>query len=635
MSQTIAFNFRHVQPGQVAENNLISALFDNRPFETLLSETTQNTIDAFFQSLHRERLGHRARLKFTFTAIPACKIERYGLSTVQAHVDACTEVTMRGHTTGDMIPVLLMEDFSGGLDGHLDPLVHDVDTPLGRYLFAKGTGVEGKKGHSNGRHGLGANTGAAVSRLKMMLVHSTRFEGPNVASGRVSLPTHVLGGRRYASEVRLGIMDGSEWAGILEGDLADELHDAMSFRRDIDQPGLSCAIIDPVDDLGALSLAAAAMAQHFYQIVKGDIEYEIEDRQTGQQFFLSKETLMDIVVGESFAAIRQSVLTRGVKNRLVRVLDELSRLIRVTEDNLAHDDFPTTNEAAEPSKETRVDWMSGKPVACSFPISATHVDRGGTDGLIKVYAQKAGEDEASFDILVRDSIVNVFFRGSEGRLCIVRSEADDMAVLLGDAEDAAHKKYNKTNAANRGWDSEEAQDVISQFLAAGGTLQRMMVSSTERDDLLSLAHLFPMPGETLDGAGKGGAETDDPDAPEGEVIVADAESRNLVTYVIDAESCSITIRPTSAMIDRWHQGETFDLRFVVDYALKTKKSGSFSDTSGKFQSTGCASFSRDGNVVIVEQVADDFRLDILEVDPNRRIEISFARVVGDELGEAA
>lgn len=635
MSKIVAFNFRAVQPGQVAENNLIDKLFDQKPFEILLSETTQNTLDAFFQHPNRVLLGTRARLKFTFTHIPAERLDLYGLSTVQAHVDACTEHTMRGRTVDDMIPVLLMEDFSGGLDGHLDPMVHSVDNPLGRYLFAKGTGIEGKKGHSNGRHGLGANTGAAVSKLKMMLIHSSRFEGPNVASGRVSLPTHVLDGRRYSSEVRLGLLDDGEWAGILEGEAADDLHDAVGFRRDLDQPGLSCAIIDPVDDLNALTLVAAAMAQHFYQIMKGDIEYEIVDEKNGHRFFLSKETLSYIVAGESFTTIRQAVLTRGTKNRVLRVLDELSRLIGFVDEYLARQDFPAMDVGAESPREVRADWIAGRPVACSFEATATHAERGRAAGHLKVFAAKTGEDQMSFDILVRDSIVNVEYRGGDGRLCVVCSEGDEIAVFLGDAEDAAHKKYKKALAASRGWSVAEAQDTITQFLSAGATLQRMMVSGSERDDLLSLSHLFPMPGEAFDDTGKGGAETDDPDAPEGEAILPNALNRDLVTYVRDIEKCSIIIRPTSELVDRWHQGETFNLRFEVDYALKTKKSGMFTDTNGKIQSSGCNSYSRDGNVVTVYDVSDEFRLDILLDDPHRPIDISFARIADEEIGDAA
>lgn len=636
MSQTVAFNFRYVRPGEVAENNLIGALFDGKSFEVLMSETSQNTIDAFFQHWNRALLGNRARLKLAFAKVPAERLERYGLSTVQAHVDACTEHTLKGRTASDIIPVILMEDMSGGLDGTLDPFVHAVDSPLGRYLFAKGTGVDGKMGHSNGRHGLGANTGAAVSKLKMMLVHSSRFDGSTVASGRVSLPTHVLDGRRYSSEARLGTLVDGEWAGILEGAVADEMHEALGFRRALDQPGLSCAIINPLEDLNALTLAAGVMAGHFFQIMCGDIEYEIVDDENGHSFLLSKETLAAAVADETFAAVKQSVVTRGNKTKIMRVLDDLPRLIRFVTDFLDHESFPEIYGEQDVDDEMRLEWLSGRPVACRFQASARHVEKGTLEGAILAYAVKTSDDESSFDIHVRDSIVNIEHKNTDGRLCIVRSTNDDIAVLLGDAEDAAHKLYKKTNAANRGW-VEGTAETITQFRTAGAALQRLVTSGSARDDLLSLAQFFPMPGDLFADTGKGGAETDDPDAPEGDAVIPDVANRDLVTYRYDVDARSITIGPSSDLAERWNLGESFSIRIEVDYKLKTSKTGQFTDTLGKIAPApnGQGRFTLSGNVLEAYDVNDEFQVDILDVDPNREIEIAFARISDEAAFEDA
>lgn len=627
MTKTIAFNLRPVQPGQVAENNLIGALFDGKSYEVLMSETSQNSIDAFSQHWNKAHLGVRARLKFTFTSIPASHLEPYGLSTVQAHVDSCTEHTMRGRTSGDLIPVLLMEDFSGGLDGCLDPHVHTVDSPLARYLFAKGTGIDGKKGHSNGRHGLGANTGAAVSKLKMMLVHSSRFDTPTVASGRVSLPTHVLDGRRYSSEARLGVFDDDDWAGILEGHVADEMHDAIGFRRRIDQPGLSCAIIDPVEDLNVLTLAAAAMAGHFFQIMSGDIEYEISDDTGGPAFFLSRETFADALDDPAFAEIRQSVLTRGHPTKIMRILEDLPRLIGFVDDFLAHESFPVVSEDQPLPDSVRLDWLSGRPVICSLNAAASHVEKGDVTGSLKIYAVKSEDDQPCFDIRVRDSIVNVEHKNADGRLCIVYSAKDDISVLLGDAEDASHREYKKTNAASRGWMG-GAAETISQFMNAGSTLQKLLTGGSDRDDLVSLAKFFPMPGELFSDRGKGGAETDDPEAPEGEALLPDVANRDLVTHEFDLEAKSITIRPSADLVERWNRGETFNIRIDVDYSLKTSKIGQFADTTGRIApaTNGCEKYTQSGSRLEAFNVNDEFRVDILDVDPNRDIDITFARI---------
>lgn len=189
-----AFNIDPVQAGKVAQNSPDDAHFNKGLSYHLVSEFGQNTVDAFRLLM----TSGTAHLRITRKLVDRAALVEFDIETVERHAKAC-EGEMGDFTVSDKVEMLLVEDASGGLDGHVTATDNDTKSALGRYLFEKGTGIHGKDGRSGGRFGLGSTVGTFISEVRAMYVHSMRRGGSTVASARLSAYAYarrprILGG---------------------------------------------------------------------------------------------------------------------------------------------------------------------------------------------------------------------------------------------------------------------------------------------------------------------------------------------------------------------------------------------------------------------------------------------------------
>jgi hypothetical protein len=616
-----------VKPGFVAQNNMHDKMFRESPAYHLASEPPQNTADA-----SNATGGLRGRLTYIFKTIAREALEPYGLATIEAHSEACTEATIGGLIEGETIRVLNYEDESGGLDGNITPTSNDHRSPIGRFMFAMGTGVDGKSDKANGRHGMGSHCGSAASQNRSMFFHTTRRDMSTAASARLSLPTHEIDGTQYAVDARLArITEDGDYDGIPCGPEADTIHAALEFNRPISSPGLSCSVINPDPAVTFHSLVEHLLCNQFYQVSKGIIEFVVADVDTGDTVTISAETLDDLIASGYFSTLKDVVRNRRGRRHAYDPLDRAVDAIPFVKSEPAAESLPVleTIETTAIPAEDRNRWLSGKAVGYLIPQSAEHDTKGTVSGHLKVWMRKLPDGQNGYVINVRDAIVNI--RKATGIAAICVASGDDIAVLLGDAEDPPHIKYTAQQARARGWS--DPGSVIETFLGAARQLHQALAASESRDDRVSLARFFPMPGKDLAGSSAGGAETEDGNP--GDVIVDGEERNNPILVFAKEKQGSVMVlvgKLTPEARRECLAGVLSAISLEVEYQHSKNRDGSFAESGGYISASGYSAMSKmeeKPNAIMLHGVKPDLRVEIFNADRHRDLDITYANI-GDD-----
>lgn len=611
------FHFRPYKVGEVISNNLMPSLFNKDVVRHLVSEASQNTLDAA-----RARMsGSRARLEFNLHAVTRNSLEPFGVSEVERHAAACDEHDIAKSMPQDALKVLTFEDRSGGVDG--DPRAGaDFSTPLGRYTFSIGSGVTGKAGQDNGRHGLGSGSGAIISKSRCMYFTSTRMDGSTIASGRASLATHRIDGVYYSSEARLGVVEdvSGEWQGILEADDADILHLELGFSRPLDAPGLSCAVIDPVDGINGYSLVAGVLAWQFLQVARGEIEFRVVDETAGIDVQISAETIDAVIASELFRATQHAVRNKGKPGQLQCILEDLPSILAFVRGQPSAETFPSVAldglQAAVPG--LRKQWFEGRGVGVSFRVAGIHSVNGPASGSVSTWVKPLKSGVPGYDVHVRDSIVNI--KKAAGRYSLTVSAGDACSVLLGDSEDPSHMTYTQPYARKRGWT--KFAEVLGTFKDAPAILQAAMSGDASKGDRVSLARFFPMPGSDLGSRIDGGAPDEASDDSGAVVVDGESAYEQMFAHRNDRRSSTVTLTLTAAAQAACEEGDLKDLVVKAEYAGSKPGLGSLTDTGTIFSvEQGAETSSVSGNELTVYGVGPDLRIVIRNVDFNRDLRI--------------
>lgn len=611
----IGFNYLSLKDGHVISNNLVPGLFGNGAVRHLVSEASQNSIDAIKTSSP----GTRAHLEFHLRSLKRSALEPFDISSVETHAAACREHDIAKAMPQDDLRILTFEDRSGGLEG---PAAHggDLSTPLGRYTFSVGSGVSGKSGTDNGRHGLGSGSGAIVSKTRCMYFTSTRLDGTTVGSGRVSLATRRIGNESFAPEARLGAFKDGEWQGLLEGDDADLLHLEIGFSRPVDKAGLSCAVIDPVEEINGYSLLANILCWQFLQILNGEIEFTIRDDFAGIEVTVCAENIDEVIASELFLKAQHAIKSKGRPNVQQAALADLTNILTFVRSYPDTGQFPVIaiDKLADIAPDLRKTWLQGDPVGIVFPISGVHSETGSASGTIGVWVKPLKTGTGGFDIHVRDSIMNI--TKANNRMSLTVSANDACSVLLGDAEDPSHMKYLETYARKRGW--VDCSDALRAFKGAPDSVAMAMAGEANKGDRMALARFFPMPGKDIKSTSAGGASDDKSDDVGAIIVEGDGGTDEVFLYKPDRRSSSLTLTLTPTAKKACEDGTLNDIEILAEYAGSRPGRGSFTDTNSTFSVEGCSGrYEVSGNRLVVYDVASDLKVIIRNIDLNRDLRI--------------
>lgn len=499
-------------------------------------------------------------------------------------------------------------------------------------MFAMGTGVDGKSEKANGRHGMGSHCGSAASQNRAMYFHTTRRDLSTIASARLSLPTHEIDGRQYAVDARLArITEDGAYDGIPDGAEADTIHAALHFDRPLSTPGLSCSVINPDPSVAFHSIVEHLLSNQFYQVSQGIIEFVVTDADTAETVTISAETLDDLVADGYFAAIKDIVRNKRGRRHAYDPLDRAVDAIPFVKSEPAAESLPVLDkiETASIPADDRKRWLSGQPVGYLIPQTAEHDAKGTVHGHLKIWMKKLQDGQPGYVINVRDAIVNI--RKATGIAAICVASGDEIAVLLGDAEDPPHIKYTAHQARTRGW--QDPSSVIETFLGAARWLHQALAASESRNDRISLARFFPMPGKDLSGRNEGGAEIEDGNP--GDVII-DGEGTNNSILVFDKEKQGNMVVLVGKLTPEARReclaGVLSAISLMAEYQNSKNRDGSFAESGGYINASGYSAMSKledKPNAIMLHGIKPDLRVEIFNVDRHRDLDISYVNI-GDE-----
>ena len=624
------FYYVPTMPGVTAQNNLTDKVLSDNPEVHAVTEPSQNTRDAVRKAFP----GRRARLDFLFRTIPYEILIPCGIETVSLHADACKELDIEALEFAEDVRCLVVTDRSGGLSGMVDGIDIEPNSPLEVFGFTSGTGVGGKNGHEGGRHGYGSASFAAASQCRFMLFYSRRKDGTSVFSGRLSLPTHVVGEKKYAMESRFGFIDpnvapGTEgaWLGILVNEEADAMAEKLGILRAADDAGLTCVIVGLRDQVTEASVGEQIVAKEYYQIAEGLIDFGLRNEATGTSTEITAENLDEFVASRAVEAFRKPQTGKRHRrdgiDRARAGLAFIKACGKVSE-AVAFTDF----EAIGFSEEAARDYLLGKPVAGVLSLEAKHAERGTVSGKIRIYVQRTKDGEPGVLIRARGSIVNT--TDCAGHNVLVISEGDDIEVLLGDAEDISHTRYEVNQARARGWLS--SSRVIDVYKNAGPRFCRALADTESESDTLSLADFFPVPGSNNPGRSGGGSNGD---KDNGEILFENPGA-GIFTHEYDFDARNLRLSFTDETAKALRQQSPEDVLIKLEYPGQSRGVGSFSESGAQVTANsgvGCDGCSYRDGVVQVWGATADLEILIVGVDVNRNIDISI--IAETENAEAA
>ncbi|MCZ7862702.1 hypothetical protein O9X98_15105 [Agrobacterium salinitolerans] len=621
------FYYVPTMPGVTATNNLTDKVLSDNPEVHVVTEPSQNSRDAVRKAFP----GKRARIDYTFKTLPYEVFLPYGIETAMAHAEACSERDITHAEFGEDLKVLVVSDHSGGLAGKIDGIHIEPGSPLEIFGFTSGTGVDGKNGHEGGRHGYGSASFAAASDARYMLFYSRRPDGSSVMSGRLSLTTHVLNGKKYAMEARLGYINrdaapGTEgaWLGILVNEAADKFARDLGIERAVDDPGLTCVIVGRREQVNEATIIEQIVSKEYYQVSEGLIDYGVHNKDTGSSTEITSENLWSFISSQQIEAFRQP--QTGKRRRRDGVDRARAGLAFVKACQTASEaiEFDSFDNIAF-SEEIGRNYLTGKPTAGILSLTARHVDRETVNGKLRIYVQRTKDGEPGVSIKVRGSIVNT--ADCAGHNMLVISDGDDIEVLLGDAEDISHTRYEVNQAKARGWIAPKT--VIDTFNAAGSRFCRALADTETESDTISLAEFFPMPGNSTAGRTGGGA-SGEPDSGE---VLFENPGGGTFTYEYDFTAKTLRLSFTDEIAKLLRKQPPEDVVFKLEYPGQSKGVGSFTESGAQVTADGCEGHSYRDGLLQVWGATADLEILVVGVDVNRNIDIAI--VPETELAEAA
>jgi hypothetical protein len=346
---------------------------------------------------------------------------------------------------------LVCEDFgTRGLEGDTE-LFHDP--PEGQksrhdfYWFWRNIGRSGKTGDDLGRWGLGKTVYRAVSRVGCMLGLTIRHsDRRRLLMGQVVLQIHRRGKKEYMPE---GYWCGSQNEEGLPLPIVDaeELeHFCKEWRLSrTDEPGLSVIAPFVPDELKADRLLQAVAVHFFTGIVRGELIVEINGPGIGSV------TLDNAGLEEACKKVEWDGPKR-TKRHVSPPIQFARRSLQLTKFVSAQalgkerlPDLTDTSFQQEELTKARHSFSAGELTGLRVPIWLPRRNGAGQQGQMDVYLQRLADGGRCDAYYVREgmTITKINARAAQrGIQALVNVEPGPLAKLLGDTEGPAHEDWD-------------------------------------------------------------------------------------------------------------------------------------------------------------------------------------------------
>ena len=262
-------------------NEAMSELFKKDPFESLVRESIQNSLDAV------QDKDQPVHVVFKWKRLIGSN--HPGLFSLRDHLQACVDFWNNSSAKEKFDPIRYINDDSIGGVYYLE--VSDSNTsgmdykPNDRacpfYSFVRSAGNSSKAMTSaGGSYGFGKAAYFNVSRIRTVLVSTQTPEGKNFFEGVSSICTHEIDGVKRS---HVGYYDNNEGQPI-----SDIERIPKRFRREA--PGTSVCIVGVEQNEGYDDIVRAVLLHFWLSILEGKLTVSVR-RSTDNQLFNEDSTL--------------------------------------------------------------------------------------------------------------------------------------------------------------------------------------------------------------------------------------------------------------------------------------------------------------------------------------------------------
>ncbi len=435
------------------------------------NEALNSAVDALVREDIQNRLDARARnepfveVKYRLCGPAPAQSRRSWFNGLQRHIESPQVKEELGYTPSIDRPFswLVIEDFrTTGLEG--DPSTYqDPEQRVGAprndfFWFVRNVGRSGKKGGERGRWGLGKIVYPASSKIRSFFAYTVRQSDPRrLLIGRSVLAVHHSARQQHDSEGYFGRFDDRSHEFFATPEVAnselERFKSEFQIARQDDQPGLSLVIPWPDEDITFKGLVWSIVDHWFWVILDGRLQVQVS-QDGGPSVCISADTIENVVqtldgVGSLEA---QQVLRKIQFGRTAQTMDPSSTDFHHL---LAYPtgSAPKWDKAEErfqdPSSldSAREAFHAGRLVGFDVPVRVKRVD-GTVDeaASFEVYIRKSENGHPPVEVFLREglSISGQRSLRESGIFAIVKTENDALGSMLGDAENPAHTRWERS-----------------------------------------------------------------------------------------------------------------------------------------------------------------------------------------------
>jgi len=510
---------------------------------------------------------------------------------------------------------LIIEDFgTRGLTGSVDQKDDDNFTD-----FWRRHGRSHKTGRSRGRWGLGKLVYSSCSLLSSFFGVTVRPGDPDAyLMGQTVLGFHKHGGIEYPAHAFFSDLAGEDTNSQIQvpvrgGNFTATFCNNFGLERQ-DQTGLSIAIPFPNPELKLENMIAVGIVNYFYPIITGQLVLEFNNiqitsgniRELANQYAQGKISDIDLLfdfIGE---------VNNTPEDDLLVLKDSWINDNRLDEDDFEPDDLEIMREK----------FARKEIIGIKLPLTIKHKSKGVVPTSFSVYVKRPDELSKGHDMYVRGGLTLPGEAKFRERKAFGAMIADDepIASFLGDAENAAHTRWN-TQAEKLRKNYINPQPKLRVIRNSVLNLYDLLAQSIEEEDEQALMDFFwtELPNQPRKKSRKGKTPPDIPPVPEPKPKPVRISSIKNGFAVLPGSDASTVLFPVRCRIRAAYDimsGNPFKKYNQFDFDFNRRGEISIRATSPQARI-----LDRKSNTLEFEISDPDFRIEVTGFDPNRDLKI--------------
>lgn len=435
--------------------------------DTLVRESIQNSSDAIADD------SNQVRVRFSLITAEDGVIDPQFMKNLfdgqTAHAEAAGLELSDTHISKRS--ALVIEDFgTKGLTGAVDNVDDENFSD-----FWRRHGKSHKKGKHGGRHGLGKIVYSLTSQLGSFFGITLR-EGDAQAylMGQTVLNIHRFDGRDYnphsffSKSLDMGEL-GALPIPIIEDQHLAKFRENFALQR-TDEPGLSIIIPFPEPNISVDEMIRIAIHNYFIPILRDKLVLEFgKVRLDSSTLRSAAKTYAGTTIGNNDTDLLFSFIESAnslPEDQLFQVKKGWHKEKRLKDTAFSEKELETLRKI----------FLDGKLIGLTLPIPVTSKNGKTTETSFKLYLQHNENIEVGQDFYVRAGITipgEAKFKERKAFGMLI-AEDDPIAGFLGNAEDAAHTRWNG-----------QAEKLRRDYRNGPDTLRAVRTSLVELYDILS------------------------------------------------------------------------------------------------------------------------------------------------------